>query len=128
MISSQTALSCASALCWVTAPRTYPSSVSRQPGRGGGPEHLDLGACGRLVYSVPKEEILGQAEEIGAGLIVVGSRGRGRLRRALTGSVSGWVARCASCPVLVVRPDKDVDSSPYIPRKLLSMTRSETPE
>ena len=52
VISSQTAPSCASALCWVTVPRTCASSVSRQPGRGGGPERLDLGACGRLVYSM----------------------------------------------------------------------------
>ncbi len=76
----------------------------------------------------PNEEIVGLAEEIGAGVIVVGSRGRGRLRRALTGSVSGWVARCASCPVLVVPPDKGVDSRPYLVRRLSPMTRSETPE
>jgi nucleotide-binding universal stress UspA family protein len=50
----------------------------------------------------PGPEIVRLGQEIGAGVIVVGSRGRGRLRRALTGSVSGWVVRHAPCPVLVV--------------------------
>ena len=48
-------------------------------------------------------EILTLAEEIGAGLIVLGSRGHGRIRRALMGSVSDAVVRHAHCPVLVVR-------------------------
>jgi nucleotide-binding universal stress UspA family protein len=51
-------------------------------------------------------EIVALAEEIGAGLIVMGSRGRGRIRRALVGSVSDSVVRHAHCPVLVVRPEK----------------------
>jgi nucleotide-binding universal stress UspA family protein len=50
--------------------------------------------------------IIGLAEEIGAGLIVVGSRGRGRIRRALMGSVSDSVVRHAHCPVMVVRDDE----------------------
>jgi len=48
-------------------------------------------------------EIVGLAEEIGAGLIVMGSRGLGGIRRALMGSVSDSVVRHAHCPVLVVR-------------------------
>jgi nucleotide-binding universal stress UspA family protein len=48
-------------------------------------------------------EIVGLAEEIGAGLIVMGSRGLGGIRRALMGSVSDLVVRHAHCPVLVVR-------------------------
>ena len=51
----------------------------------------------------PEEAIGAVAEEIGAGLIVMGSRGRGGVRRALMGSVSDWVVRHAHCPVLVVR-------------------------
>lgn len=51
----------------------------------------------------PAEEIVVLAQEIGAGLIVIGSRGRGRIRRALMGSVSDSVVRHAHCPVLVVR-------------------------
>jgi nucleotide-binding universal stress UspA family protein len=43
------------------------------------------------------------AEELGAGLIVMGSRGLGGVRRALMGSVSDSVVRHAHCPVLIVR-------------------------
>jgi nucleotide-binding universal stress UspA family protein len=49
------------------------------------------------------EEIVEVAEEIDAGLIVMGSRGHGRLRRALLGSVSDAVVRHAHCPVTIVR-------------------------
>jgi nucleotide-binding universal stress UspA family protein len=49
------------------------------------------------------QEIVRLAEEIGAGLIVIGSRGRAGVRRALMGSVSDSVVRHAHCPVLVVR-------------------------
>jgi nucleotide-binding universal stress UspA family protein len=58
-------------------------------------DHLRMGA--------PGEEIVSLAEAIGAGLIVMGSRGRGGLKRALMGSVSDSVVRFAHCPVLVVR-------------------------
>ena len=49
------------------------------------------------------KEIVEVAEEIGAGLIVMGSRGHGRLSRALMGSVSDAVVRHAHCPVTIVR-------------------------
>jgi nucleotide-binding universal stress UspA family protein len=49
------------------------------------------------------EEIVEVAHSIDAGLIVMGSRGQGRLRRALVGSVSESVVRHAHCPVTVVR-------------------------
>ena len=51
----------------------------------------------------PDAEIVGLAEELGAGLIVLGSRGLGPLRSALIGSVSHSVVQHARCPVLVVR-------------------------
>jgi nucleotide-binding universal stress UspA family protein len=49
------------------------------------------------------EEIVSLAAEIGVGLVAVGSRGRGRMRRALMGSVSDAVVRHARWPVMVVR-------------------------
>jgi nucleotide-binding universal stress UspA family protein len=50
------------------------------------------------------EAIVHLAEEIGADLIVIGSRGFGGLKRALLGNVADSVVRHAHCPVLVVRP------------------------
>jgi len=64
-------------------------------GTRGSRSHLRMGR--------PDVEILDLAEELGAGLIVVGSRGLGGLRRTLLGSVSDSVVRHAHCPVLVVR-------------------------
>ena len=60
-------------------------------------------AQGHLIEGRVAPEIVALAEEIGAGLIVMGSRGRGGIRRALMGSVSDSVVRHAHCPVMVVR-------------------------
>ena len=49
------------------------------------------------------EEIVELAQSIDAGMIVMGSRGHGRIRRALMGSVSDSVVRHAHCPVTIVR-------------------------
>jgi nucleotide-binding universal stress UspA family protein len=51
----------------------------------------------------PDKEIVRLSEEIGATLIVMGSRGLGAVRRALMGSVSDSVVRHAHCPVLIMR-------------------------
>jgi nucleotide-binding universal stress UspA family protein len=53
----------------------------------------------------PDAEIVHLAEELGAGLIVVGSRGLGPLKLALMGSVSNNVVHHAPGSVLVVRRD-----------------------
>ena len=63
-------------------------------------------AQAHLGIGKPDEEIVALGEELGAGLIVIGSRGRGGIRRALMGSVSDSVVRHAHCPVLVVRKEK----------------------
>ena len=57
--------------------------------------HLRLGRA--------DEEIVDLAHDMGAGMIVMGSRGHGRIRRALIGSVSDSVVRHAHCPVTIVR-------------------------
>jgi len=56
------------------------------------------------------EAIVHLAEDIGADLIVMGSRGLGGLKRALMGNVADSVVRHAHCPVLVVRPVEPADS------------------
>ena len=50
------------------------------------------------------EAIVHLAEDIDAGMIVIGSRGFGGMKRALMGNVADSVVRHAHCPVLVVRP------------------------
>jgi nucleotide-binding universal stress UspA family protein len=55
----------------------------------------------------PDRAIVRLGEEIGAGLIVMGSRGRGGMRRVLMNIVSDSVVRHAHCPVLVVRERND---------------------
>jgi nucleotide-binding universal stress UspA family protein len=57
--------------------------------------HLRLGRA--------DEEIVDVADSMGVGLILIGSRGHGRIRRALMGSVSDSVVRHAHCPVTIVR-------------------------
>ena len=51
----------------------------------------------------PAEEIARLSEEIGAGLLVVGSRGLGTIARLVLGSVSEEVVYRASRPTLVLR-------------------------
>ena len=57
----------------------------------------------RVVSEHRAEAIVDVAEEVGIGLIVMGSRGLGGIRRALMGSVSDAVVRHAHCPVMIVR-------------------------
>ena len=56
------------------------------------------------------EAIVHLAEAIGAGLIVIGSRGFGGLKRLLMGNVADSVVRHAHCPVVVVRPGESAES------------------
>jgi nucleotide-binding universal stress UspA family protein len=64
----------------------------------------ELGASPWIVSGPAGEAVLVVAEEIGADLIVTGSRGRGRLTRAVLGSVSSHLVHNAGCDVLVVHP------------------------
>ncbi|MCA1728085.1 MAG: universal stress protein [Actinobacteria bacterium] len=83
-----------------TAQQLLDKAVEQIEAEGGNvvQAHLKMGGAA--------EEIVKMGEQIGAGLIVVGSRGRGGLRRALMGSVSNSVALHAHCPVLIVREEK----------------------
>jgi nucleotide-binding universal stress UspA family protein len=52
---------------------------------------------------VPYQDILTMARSAGIDVIVLGTRGRGGVERALLGSVADRVIRLAPCPVLSVR-------------------------
>lgn len=56
----------------------------------------------------PAEEISGLAKNLGADLVVVGSRGAGTVKRLVTGSVSERIVQLAPCPTLVVRGGEGV--------------------
>ena len=70
-------------------------------------------------------EIALLAEEEGADLIVMGSRGRGRIRRVLLGSVSESVVRHAHCPALVVRTERYLTLLPRGPISVLGSRESD---
>ncbi|HET7417896.1 MAG TPA: universal stress protein [Solirubrobacterales bacterium] len=61
-----------------------------------------LAATGRALAGVPGAAIVEACEEVGADLLVAGSRGYGPVLRVLLGSVSTQLAHRAPCPVLVV--------------------------
>jgi nucleotide-binding universal stress UspA family protein len=61
-----------------------------------------LEADSRVELGDPANELSEVATEVGAALIVAGTRGRGRLTAALLGSVSRELARRAPCPVMIV--------------------------
>jgi nucleotide-binding universal stress UspA family protein len=65
----------------------------------------DLGASVRrdVIRGEPAEAIVDASRSHGAGMIVIGSRGRGALASAALGSVSSTVAARARCAIVVVR-------------------------
>ena len=69
-------------------------------------EELDpsLEASPWVVGGPPARAIITVAEDIEADLIVTGSRNRGRVARAVLGSVSTEILHGAPCDVLVVQP------------------------
>jgi nucleotide-binding universal stress UspA family protein len=66
----------------------------------------DLSITTRLLDGDPAREILRAAREGGHDVIVLGSRGRGRMTAALLGSVSNRVMHDAEVPVIVIHPPR----------------------
>ena len=58
----------------------------------------------RLEFGSVVDRLLAVAAEEEAEMIVLGSRGRGRMRAAALGSAAAEVATKAPCPVLVISP------------------------
>jgi nucleotide-binding universal stress UspA family protein len=67
------------------------------------------GVEGRVAVGTPAGELVAFGEEL--DLLVVGSRGRGPLRRLILGSTSVQLAREARCPLLIVPRPGHADAS-----------------
>lgn len=61
-----------------------------------------VAAEGRCVAGEPIDVILTQAAQWGADALVIGTHGRGGLRRLMMGSMAEQVVRRSGCPVLTV--------------------------
>ena len=64
-------------------------------------------AEGQILRGEAGDAICRFAADQGAAAIVMGSRGRGGLRRAILGSVSDHVVRNAPCPVVITHAPHD---------------------
>lgn len=94
--------------------------LAESPAVGGdGTEELEIPESHRETRpgDDPAEVILSYADEIGAGAICMGTRGRGGIGRLVLGSVTEKVVRSARRPVLTVR--ENVRSWGEGPRRLL---------
>ena len=74
-----------------------PGQVGRIEAAGGNVAQVHLRSGGAT------GEVVTVAEDMGVGLIVMGSRGRGGIRRSLMGSVSDSEVRHAHSPLTIVR-------------------------
>jgi nucleotide-binding universal stress UspA family protein len=79
--------------------------------------HSDVQVEHRLVEGNPAREILLTANQFGSDLIVMGTHGRTRLGRMLTGSVTEQVLGKARCPVVTVK-------MPHAPRVPATSTKA----
>jgi nucleotide-binding universal stress UspA family protein len=84
---------------WVAAFEGGEASLART--RAGLPADREIETA--VESGSPGPTLCQVAEDRGADVIVVGSRGHGALKRALLGSVSSHVLHHAPCPVLVLR-------------------------
>ena len=60
-----------------------------------------------LLLGSPADEIVTLSKDLGADLLIMGSRGLGTIRRLVLGSVSDAVIHSVHCPTLLVRGSED---------------------
>jgi nucleotide-binding universal stress UspA family protein len=70
-------------------------------------DQMGVSHAGRVVADHPASAILKIVDEVGADLVVVGSRGLGRAEQFVRGSVSTRVATHTHTSVLIVHSDDD---------------------
>jgi nucleotide-binding universal stress UspA family protein len=100
--------------------RALVEEVRPAPGRAGPPDvSAEVAVDVTVVAGAPAEHLVQLSE--GAGLLVVGSRGRGGIRSTLLGSVALHCVTSADCPVVVVHPapvlpaaDEAVETAPRV--------------
>lgn len=120
-------------------PRLFHSTLERERARGhatrSGRQILDrahdmlpsgVDADERVELGIAVNRLTEIADEVEAALIVVGTRGRGRLASALRGSVSRTLAHQAPCPVMIV-PDTARATHVGYPTGRASVRRSSSP-
>lgn len=78
----------------------------------------------KVMLGFPADRLADLADEEAARLIVVGSRGRGRVKAALLGSVSSDLIGIARCPVLVVPPVAESTGIQRAPADAASFARA----
>lgn len=77
--------------------RGHVERVAKEAAGGG------VDVSGRILSGPPSDAIVALADELGADLIVMGTRGLTGLKHVLLGSVAERVVRTAPCPVLTVK-------------------------
>ncbi|CAI9097514.1 OLC1v1033960C1 [Oldenlandia corymbosa var. corymbosa] len=60
-----------------------------------------------ILEGEPKDMICDVAEDLHVDLVVVGSRGLSKFKRAFLGSVSDYCAHHVQCPILIVKPPRE---------------------
>jgi nucleotide-binding universal stress UspA family protein len=97
----------------VMSPDTYDQAMAAAEEAAGGVVARTVAELGigdarhEVLHGSAGQAICAFAAEVGARAIVLGSRGRGGVKRALLGSVSDHVVRNAPCSVVVTGPDAD---------------------
>lgn len=94
----------------VMSPAALDQLAESQLAEGDGIVHAAVATLGltgaetRVLRGAPGPALCDLATEVEARALLIGSSGRGGLKRALLGSVSDHVVRNAPCPVVITAP------------------------